>query len=250
MTIFTVAHLPRIISIRVGQHLRKYLSASFQVAPGEGVEPSISSSKPDVLPVTPSRKTWSPLRVTCSLTLTHPHRIDRWSRRQELNLRFSIISRASCRWTTPRLVDPTRLKRAPHGLKGRRSISRAPDQKMAVAEGLEPSHVGLTIRCLTNLATPQNDWKSVFRNTDFTNGGYGWTRTTNLALMRRLLFPVELHSHELWKPAEELNLVPVRPALKVRFRRPMPGTRASSAALRLISACSAVKGFFHAEARR
>ena len=68
--------------------------------------------------------------------------------------------------------------------------------------------------------------------------------------MRRLLFPVELHSHELWKPAEELNLVPVRPALKVRFRRPMPGTRASSAALRLISACSAVKGFFHAEARR
>ena len=133
------------------------------VVAGEGIEPSFSSSKPDVLPVTPSRKTWSPLRVTCSLTLTHPHRIDRWSRRQELNLRFSIISRASCRWTTPRLVDPTRLKRAPHGLKGRRSVSRAPDQKMAVAEGLEPSHVGLTIRCITNLATPQNDWKTVFR---------------------------------------------------------------------------------------
>ena len=57
-------------------------------------------------------------------------------------------------------------------------------------------------------------------------GGCGWSRTTNLALMRRLLFPVELHSRLLWKPAEELNLVPFRPALEVRFRRPMPGTRA------------------------
>jgi hypothetical protein len=73
----------------------------------------------------------------------------------------------------------------------------------------------LTVRCLTNLATPQF-------------GGYGWIRTTNLALMRRLLYPFELHSRFVfWKPAEELNLVPVRPALaEVRFRRPMPGTRA------------------------
>ena len=38
--------------------------------------------------------------------------------------------------------------------------------------------------------------------------GCGWIRTTNLALMRRLLFPLELHSRDLWKPAEELNLVP------------------------------------------
>src|ERR1044072_9889089 len=30
--------------------------------------------------------------------------------------------------------------------------------KMAVAEGLEPSMAGLTIRCLTNLATPQKKW--------------------------------------------------------------------------------------------
>ena len=29
-----------------------------------------------------------------------------------------------------------------------------------------------------------------------------------------------------WGPAEELNLVPFHPALKVRFRRPMPGTQA------------------------
>jgi len=34
------------------------------------------------------------------------------------------------------------------------------------------------------------------------------------------------YSAKHWKPAEELNLVPFHPALKVRFRRPMPGTRA------------------------
>ena len=44
-------------------------------------------------------------------------------------------------------------------------------------------------------------------------GGYGWIRTTNLALMRRTLFPFELHSRVSWKPAEELNLVPFHPAL-------------------------------------
>ena len=38
------------------------------------------------------------------------------------------------------LVDPARLKLALHGLKGRCSVTRAPDQEMAVAEGLEPSH--------------------------------------------------------------------------------------------------------------
>src|SRR5437870_5457194 len=88
---------------------------------------------------------------------------------------------------TARLVDPTGLKPAPHGLKGRRSVTRAPGQQhcrfpivdwrlvggicpcakrignwqstigndLAVAEGFEPSIAGLTIRCLTNLATPQ-----------------------------------------------------------------------------------------------
>src|SRR5262249_5141633 len=85
----------------------------------------------------------------------------------------------------PSLVDPTGLKPAPHGLKGRRSVTRAPghqkfrvsssrfrviflfgeletanskletDFSLAVAEGFEPSIAGLTIRCLTNLATPQ-----------------------------------------------------------------------------------------------
>jgi hypothetical protein len=50
-------------------------------------------------------------------------------------------------------------------------------------------------------------------------GGCGWSRTTNLALMRRLLFPFELHSRfdslsaKCWKPAEQLNLVPFHPAI-------------------------------------
>ena len=56
------------------------------------------------------------------------------------------------------MVDPAGLKPAPHGLKGRCSVSRAPGQEMAVAEGLEPSISGLTIRRLTNLATPQRSW--------------------------------------------------------------------------------------------
>jgi hypothetical protein len=82
-----------------------------------------------------------------------------WSRWEESNRRLSIISRALYRWATPRewswvlglgsledeqsrawpkvqsqktqdqfLVDPTGLKPAPHGLKGRRSVTRAPDQ--------------------------------------------------------------------------------------------------------------------------
>jgi hypothetical protein len=43
------------------------------------------------------------------------------------------------------------------------------------------------------------------------------------------LIPLELHSRlQSWKPAEELNPVPFRPALvEVRFRRPTPGTRAA-----------------------
>src|SRR5580765_4644345 len=80
-----------------------------------------------------------------------------WSRWKELNRHRSIINRVL--WPlsyTARLVDPTGLKPAPHGLKGRRSVTRAPGQnELAVAEGFEPSIAGLTIRCLTNLATPQ-----------------------------------------------------------------------------------------------
>ena len=90
------------------------------------------------------------------------------------------------------MVDPAGLKPAPHDLKGRCSVTRAPDQNiadcrfsiadlnarrgdqwliarsqignrqltigndLAVAEGFEPSVIALTVRCLTNLATPQN----------------------------------------------------------------------------------------------
>ena len=105
----------------------------------------------------------------------------RWLREKESNLHFRGQNPRCYRLHYPALlVDPTRLKRAPHRLKGGCSVPRAPGQEMAVAEGFEPSMAALTVRCLTNLATPQS-------------GGYGWTRTTNLALIGRLLC-VELHS--------------------------------------------------------
>ena len=56
------------------------------------------------------------------------------------------------------MVDPAGLKPALRGLKGRCSVTRAPDRNMAVAEGLEPSITGLAVRRLTNLATPQKKW--------------------------------------------------------------------------------------------
>src|SRR5438309_10075419 len=99
-----------------------------------------------------------------------------WSRWKELNRHRSIINRVL--WPlsyTATVVDPTGLKPAPHGLKGRRSVTRAPGQQhcrfpifdcrldsgvggidfielpignrqstngndLAVAEGFEPSH--------------------------------------------------------------------------------------------------------------
>ena len=51
----------------------------------------------------------------------------------------------------------------------------------------------LTVRCLTNLATPQS-------------GGYGWIQTTNPALMRRLLYPLSYTAVCVWKPAGLLKL--------------------------------------------
>ena len=65
---------------------------------------------------------------------------------------------------------------------------------MAVAEGLEPSISGLTIRRLTNLATPQRRiWP-----TDDTDE-YGSSYPCYLCHLWLKL---------IWKPAEELNLVP------------------------------------------
>ena len=61
---------------------------------------------------------------------------------------------------------------------------------MAAGEGLEPSVFGSKARRVASYTIPQLvDLSSV------PSGGYGWIRTTILALMRRLLFPVELHSH-------------------------------------------------------
>ena len=66
--------------------------------------------------------------------------------------------------------------------------------KLAVAEGLEPSITGLTVRRLTT-------W--LRHNLLLKSGGCGWIRTTNRALMRRLLFPIELHSRrDLWSGRE------------------------------------------------
>src|SRR6266446_7531625 len=108
------------------------------MAAGEGVEPSSSGSKPDVLPVTPPAKTWVRRLPACCLLFGKsmeagwkpcvPRIV--WSRWKELNRHRSIIDRVL--WPlsyTASLVDPTGLKPAPHGLKGRRSVTRAPGQQ-------------------------------------------------------------------------------------------------------------------------
>ena len=84
---------------------------SKELAAGEGVEPSSSGSKPDMLPVTPSRRrgfkfSGSKFQVRLSTNL----KPETW------NLKLEV-------------VDPTGLKPAPHGLKGRRSVTRAPGQQ-------------------------------------------------------------------------------------------------------------------------
>ena len=52
-----------------------------------------------------------------------------WSRWQELNLRLSIINRVLWPLSYTAMVDLTGLKPVPHGLKGRCSVTRAPDRK-------------------------------------------------------------------------------------------------------------------------
>src|SRR5713226_3585029 len=128
------------------------------------------------------------------------------------------------------VVDPTGLKPAPHGLKGRRSVTRAPGQRgLAVAEGFEPSHgrinnpvpfqLGYATRKIgcggeTRTRTPSFtrrvlcypielrrnlvDWEGFKPSQEVCRtsmlslhhqpenfGGCGWSRATNLALMRR-----------------------------------------------------------------
>src|SRR6185436_794251 len=64
-----------------------------------------------------------------SPTCCRLHHPAKWSRRKESNLRLSIIDRVHCRLCYTAMVDPTGLKPAPHGLKGRCSVTRAPDRK-------------------------------------------------------------------------------------------------------------------------
>src|SRR5262245_36366961 len=52
-----------------------------------------------------------------------------WSRWKELNRHRSIINRVLWPLSYTAMVDPTGLKPAPHGLKGRRSVTRAPGQR-------------------------------------------------------------------------------------------------------------------------
>jgi hypothetical protein len=79
-----------------------------------------------------------------------------WSRWKELNRHRSIINRVLWPLSYTAMVDPTGLKPAPHGLKGRRSVTRAPGQKDWLwRKDSNLRMAALTVRCLTNLATPQ-----------------------------------------------------------------------------------------------
>ena len=89
-----------------------------------------------------------------------------------------------------------------------------------MAEGLEPSYGRI------NSAVP---YQLGYATRKF--GGCGWNRTTNLALMRRMLYPFELHSRLKMGARGGVEPLAFRPALKVRFRRPMPGTRATLEAM-------------------
>ena len=115
------------------------------MAPGEGLEPSSSSSKPGVLPVTPSRNEtisghWDSNPETCADLALTPfirrllYRLSyapgKWSRWKDLNRHRSIINRVLWPLSYTAMVDPTGLKPALHGLKGRCSVTRAPDQEI------------------------------------------------------------------------------------------------------------------------
>ena len=137
------------------------------MAAGEGVEPSSSSSKPDVLPVTPSRNQTSPTsQVQCptSVRLTdmdlltldigpsllvaaegiEPSSLDYRSNALPLSYTAresnvaSPMSKVCLGLVTldfgrstldAELVDPAGLKPAPNGLKVRCSVTRAPGQQ-------------------------------------------------------------------------------------------------------------------------
>ena len=116
-----------------------------------------------------------------------------------MNRHRSIINRVL--WPlsyTARLVNPTGLKPAPHGLKGRRSVTRAPGQRDWLwRKDSNLRMAALTVRCLTNLATPQE------------TGCGGEIRTRTPSFTRRALcYPIELRRNlvdwEGFKPSQEV----------------------------------------------
>src|SRR5437016_6805262 len=112
-----------------------------RLAAGEGVEPSSSSSKPDVLPVTPSRKRIDDFRLLIA-DLKTKTRASCQSAIGNCKSEMTVVAVEGIEPTSldyqssalavelhREVVDPTGLKPAPHGLKGRRSVTRAPGQK-------------------------------------------------------------------------------------------------------------------------
>ena len=137
------------------------------------------------------------------------------------------------------MVDPTGLKPAPHGLKDRCSVTRAPGQQngcggrsrtFAIRSnnpapyqlGYATKEIGCGGESRTRIISftrralwSQLSYAAIWWTGRDSNphekfagllcsrlhhqpaGGCGWSRTTNLALMRRLLYPLELHSREV-----------------------------------------------------
>src|SRR6266540_6513815 len=152
-----------------------------RLAAGEGIEPSSSGSKPDVLPITPSRKSH---RVSGHWDSNPEPRADLalkpLIRRLLFQLSYAPLKLVAVEGIEPtsleyrssalavelhrEVVDPTGLKPAPHGLKGRRSVTRAPGQKDWLwRKDSNRRMAALTVRCLTNLATPQKGRDEVGR---------------------------------------------------------------------------------------
>ena len=93
------------------------------------------------------------------------------------------------------------------------------DSDLAVAEGFEPSIVGLTIRCLTNLATPQENWLRRRESNSY-----------HLVYKTSALNPIELRRKNLvdwegFKPSQEVCRTSMlslhhQPGVSFEFRVP------------------------------
>jgi hypothetical protein len=89
------------------------------------------------------------------------------------------------------VVGPTGLKPAPHGLKGRCSVTRAPDQEDGWLWRKDSNlrMAALTVRCLTSLATPQQEDGEKRRQRDGVDAetrGHGDVATVLLSVSLRL----------------------------------------------------------------